>query len=522
MIMQYLTYKHIIFLYCICFFSVSAIAQVPGRILFNSDFEIPVLTPASPSPPRQSCSPATACWYLVPENSVPGWNVVDVSTTSTDVINDNVEFWNSGFSGVLAQSGTQFIELNADRPTPVFFEICMFAGETLTWSLWHRGRNGTDQMFLNVTDALGVNLATQTFSTANTDWVNYTGTVTNTGPNGAVRFTFTPGATSGGNPTVGNFIDNIQVLGLRPLVEFEQVSYSAVESTVAPPRLLVNGTIPAGGVNVLLSVTGGTATGGGVDYTLNTTVNIPAGNYDGTVATSVPLNLTINDDLLVELGGETINISIVSADNPLLVNDANCGGGIQSTTTYRIIDNDTVLPVELLNFWTENLTSTVKLFWTTTQEQHSDYFEVQWSKDGHYWVNLGTVKASKESNTLKKYSFEHIEPQNTTYYRLKMIDLDKSYTYSKIITANKVYDFQNNILVYPNPVTKGEKLHITLPTDVEQVQIEMADILGKKYVEYLFANPQKDVLITMPTNSGIYILSISYGDKVIKQKIMVQ
>jgi hypothetical protein len=103
-----------------------------------------------------------------------------------------------------------------------------------------------------------------------------------------------------------------------------------------------------------------------------------------------------------------------------------------------------------------------------------------------------------------------------------MIDLDKSYTYSKIITANKVYDFQNNILVYPNPVTKGEKLHITLPTDVEQVQIEMADILGKKYVEYLFANPQKDVLITMPTNSGIYILSISYGDKVIKQKIMVQ
>ncbi len=28
------------------------LAQPAGRILFNSDFEIPVLTPASPSPPR--------------------------------------------------------------------------------------------------------------------------------------------------------------------------------------------------------------------------------------------------------------------------------------------------------------------------------------------------------------------------------------------------------------------------------------------------------------------------------------
>ncbi len=129
---------------------------------------------------------------MTPESTVPGWNVVDAMTVSTDIINDNVELWNSGFLGVPYQSGNQFIELNADKETPVFFEICMFAGETLTWSLWHRGRNGIDQMFLNVTDANGVSLLSQSISTDNTAWVNYTGMITNSGPNGSVRFTFKP------------------------------------------------------------------------------------------------------------------------------------------------------------------------------------------------------------------------------------------------------------------------------------------------------------------------------------------
>lgn len=514
-------YLYFLLLYCLFLIASPSLAQ-PGRILFNSDFEIPTLTPTSPSPPRQSCNPATACWYLVRESAVPGWNVVDFGTTSTDIVDDNVEFWNSGFSGVPAQSGNQFIELNADRETPVFFEICMFSGEVLTWSLWHRGRSGTDQMFLNITDAAGASLSAQTLTTGNTAWVNYTGTVTNTGPNGAVRFTFRPGATASGSPTIGNFIDNIQVLGLRPLVEFAQASYSAVESTVAPPRLLINGSIPAGGVNVTLSVTGGTATGGGLDYTLNTTVNVPAGNYDGSLATSLPLNLSINDDLLVEVGGETINITILSAGNPLLVNDANCNGAIQATTTYQILDNDTVLPVELLNFWADNFSSSVKLWWTTTQERQSDYFEVQWSRDGNNWIEIGTVKAAEASSFLRKYTFEHQEAQSTNYYRLKMVDLDKSYQYSKVIVMNKAKDGQNNTTIYPNPIARGEKLSIEIPDNNAQAHIEIIDMLGKKHGEYQVASTQKIVLMNVPASAGIYIITICCADKIVRQKIKVQ
>ncbi len=499
------------------------LAQPPGRILFNSDFEMPTLTPTSPSPPRQSCSPATACWYLVPESSVPGWNVVDINTTSTDVVNDLVEFWNSGFLGVPAQSGNQFIELNADRGTPVFFEICMFSGETLTWSLWHRGRSGIDQMFLAITDASNNVLSSRTISSGNTAWVNYTGTVTNTGPNGSVRFTFRPGTTASGDPTVGNFIDNIQVLGLNPLVEFAAPTYSAIENTVSRPRLLINGTIPVGGAIVTIGTAGGTATGGGTDYSFATTVNIPAGNYDGSPATSIPIGLTIVDDFLVETN-ETIIFNILGASIPLVVNDADCNGIIQSSTTYSVIDNDvSLLPVELIAFSGIARSNQIQLFWQTGMEKSSAHFEVLRSPDGLNWQSLGEVRAAGNSSVTQKYNFTTEVTFNQPYYLLKIVDQDGSYKYSKIIAVKTERENDSGTQTYPNPVTKGGKLHIMTATDAAQrIQIEIIDLLGVSWGKYQVANNQPTITIDAPTVVGTYLLFIFDGKTTTRHKVLVQ
>jgi hypothetical protein len=502
-------------------------AQPPGRILFNSDFEIPTLTPASPSPPRQSCNPATSCWYLVPENDVPGWNVVDnpAAPLAPNVVNNLVEFWNSGFtSGVTvpAQSGNQFIELNAAQETPVYFEICMFAGETLTWSLWHRGRSGTDQMFLNITDANGAALAAQTFSTGNTAWVNYTGMVTNTGPNGAVRFTFRPGTTASGSATVGNFIDNIQVLGLRPLVEFANPTYSAGEALTSAPRLLINGTIPVGGVTVTIGITGGSATAG-TDFSFTPNVTIPAGNYDGTVATSIPINMAVLEDLLAE-GNETINFRIVSAGNPLLVNDANCNGGIQDATVYTIIDNDLPLPVELVTFTAKNIANKVELTWQTSSEKSSSYFEVQKSRDSENWTAIGRVMAVGNSNINNQYSFYDERTIGNMYYRLKMVDTDQSFKYSKIVSVStdNIANKESSILIYPNPVNKGEKINIELNTanSAGKVLVELNDILGRQSASYLVEG--NHISVDTPNIAGVYLMTIFDGNAVYRYKIVVQ
>lgn len=505
---------------CLVLFAWPTLAQPPGRILFNSNFEIPTLNPSDPR--VRGCSPATACWYLVRESSVPGWNVVDEGTTSTDVVDDNVEFWNSGFQGVPAQSGNQFIELNADKQTPVFFEICMFAGETLTWSLWHRGRNGVDQMFLNVTDANGNALANQTFSTGNTAWVNYTGTVTNTGPNGSVRFTFRPGTTASGSPTIGNFIDNIQVLGLRPLVEFASPTYSSIEHTVDRPRLLVNGTIPSGGATVTIGVTGGSATGGGVDYSFATTVAIPAGNYDGSLATSIPIGLNIVDDLTVETN-ESINFSILAASNPLLVNDANCGGSVQSATTYTIIDDDvSVLPVELVNFTGQVAEGGVRLAWQTSQEKASDHFEVRRSLNGQDWQVLGQVRAAGNATHRQSYSFLDQNPVAQAYYQLRIVDLDQSAKYSKIIAmTNTGETTATTLAVFPNPVARSGQVWFQLPRQCQVAQLRVLDLFGREQPARFSQPPGGALLLDAPPQAGTYLVQVFDGTKWLQGRLVV-
>ncbi|MCD6366177.1 MAG: T9SS type A sorting domain-containing protein, partial [Bacteroidales bacterium] len=83
------------------------------------------------------------------------------------------------------------------------------------------------------------------------------------------------------------------------------------------------------------SVTGGTATGGGIDYTLiSGTVTIPAGSSSGT------FNITINDDALYE-SNETIIVSLSNPTNCNLDGVLPYGGTGFIDFTYTINDNDT-------------------------------------------------------------------------------------------------------------------------------------------------------------------------------------
>jgi gliding motility-associated-like protein/uncharacterized repeat protein (TIGR01451 family) len=101
------------------------------------------------------------------------------------------------------------------------------------------------------------------------------------------------------------------------------------------PALWINGTVTAP-TSVTVSVTGGTATGGGVDHTFTSpqVINIPSGTYDGTAATEIPITtLAIVNDNLVE-SDETI---VLSLTNP--TGDAILAAPVGYT--YTILDTDT-------------------------------------------------------------------------------------------------------------------------------------------------------------------------------------
>ncbi len=139
---------------------------------------------------------------------------------------------------------------------------------------------------------------------------------------------------------VGTFSSNALVT-VNPYIAFNAGTYTTVESSPTnKPMLIVLGKI-VNPTTVTIAVT--TTATIGTDYTLTqTTITIPAGIYDGTTITGVPLPFTVVDDLVPE-SAETLKFNIVAATGDLSTSLTTCNLGIKSTT-YTIIDDDCAKP----------------------------------------------------------------------------------------------------------------------------------------------------------------------------------
>lgn len=139
-------------------------------------------------------------------------------------------------------------------------------------------------------------------------------------------------------------------------VEFSSAATSSANEVTASnfPVLLVNGTLSATST-VDVVITGGTAVGSSVDFTLatTTTITIPPGSYTGTIGTSRPITIpTLINDSIYE-GNETIVLTVQNASG-VVIDDANSDTSTTTVHTYTITDDDTVgVTVNV----TDNLTS---------------------------------------------------------------------------------------------------------------------------------------------------------------------
>lgn len=95
-----------------------------------------------------------------------------------------------------------------------------------------------------------------------------------------------------------------------------------------------------------------------------------------------------------------------------------------------------------------------RLTWTTLQEQNVQHFEIEKSVDGVNFYSIGKVKANGNSNSLKDYNYTDNRFAATSFYRLKMVDVDNKFTISNVVRAIKISG--GTIYVFPNPVTSGK------------------------------------------------------------------
>lgn len=152
---------------------------------------------------------------------------------------------------------------------------------------------------------------------------------------------------------------------IPPTVQFSAASSSGSEGT-SPANLAVTLSAASGKtVTVNYSVSGGTATGSGVDYTLasGTTTFTPG-------QTSRNISATIVDDAAIE-AAETIIVTLASPTNATL--------GSTTTHTYTINDNDTPGAPTITSVTTKDSTDTSGYVYETLDIKGTNFGSLQGS-----------------------------------------------------------------------------------------------------------------------------------------------
>lgn len=138
-----------------------------------------------------------------------------------------------------------------------------------------------------------------------------------------------------------------------------------------------------------------------------------------------------------------------------------CTGGVHDTVFCpEYFDFSNPVPVTWLNVAGKYCADKdyVKLWWVTSSETNNDRFEIEHGLTGKNFAVIGEEKGKGNSSTINEYRFVHINPADgTNIYRIKQVDYNGAYTYSKPVMIhkpaagdlyNEVYDITGRYMGY--------------------------------------------------------------------------
>ncbi|OQY69942.1 MAG: hypothetical protein B6D44_16740 [Ignavibacteriales bacterium UTCHB2] len=156
------------------------------------------------------------------------------------------------------------------------------------------------------------------------------------------------------------------------------------------------------------------------------------------------------------------------------------------------------VPVELVSFTASVINNDITLNWTTATETNNAGFQVERSKKldarSGAWESIEFIKGNGTTTKPHIYSFTDKNlPAGKYQYRLKQIDFDGSFEYSKTVEAEILlpneFALEQN---YPNPFNPSTKIRYSIPTppassplikgrnEVGFVTLKVYDILGNE------------------------------------------
>ncbi|MCF0040843.1 T9SS type A sorting domain-containing protein [Dyadobacter fanqingshengii] len=184
---------------------------------------------------------------------------------------------------------------------------------------------------------------------------------------------------------------------------------------------------------------------------------------------------------------------------------------------------EAALPVTLVAFSGRKQETSSLLEWSTAEEEKSSHFQVERSIDTKNFEKIGKVDATGGSIVATKYSFiddTFSQQPGVVYYRLKTVDVDGSFAFSKVISLRNTSSYIDRS-IYPNPANRRNG--VVVRNTGKSGQISVVDMLGRTIitpVEHLSDGNTK--LDLSDFTSGMYLIKINADSRVNVQTLLVE
>ncbi len=212
----------------------------------------------------------------------------------------------------------------------------------------------------------------------------------------------------------------------------------------------------------------------------------------------------------------TIPNGLCEANSPQLTGRSGFIGNMGSFATAQSQDI-TLLPIELLSLTATPKENAILVEWATLQEKDNYGFEVFRAEGDGEFVKIGFVESKIQGQQRQDYNLLDVEvrPNITYYYKLKQIDNNGKFSFTKVVSAklsdDNFTELQTNT-IYPNPTSDEFTLYLGGKEFVKgmKVEISLVNAIGEE-LEHRTVNTSIDNRFTFRMSkypNGLYVLRI--------------
>lgn len=221
----------------------------------------------------------------------------------------------------------------------------------------------------------------------------------------------------------------------------------------------------------------------------------------------------LQGDGIIWLGTEPANIFDVSQ----MVTTGATGLGVANNTLVVGLDPEEpalgVFPVKLVSLKGKQLESKINVSWEATEYENFESFHLERSNNAVSFEGIARIDKGQ-----KFYNHDDFNPkEGLNYYRLKLIDTNGRYSYSKTIAVN--YETNGDYFTFENPVRNHT---IQIKTNIKNSEVRLIDMMGRNIPFEIYNTAEGYEVRPQRNSDGVFFVSMAGERRVFTKKALIR